>query len=153
MDATYRRTKLLPPYKADGKSTMFPARNVPGVYLIYREDRGFTRTTHELLYVGYSASDVYKAMYRHFQAWNDRQAALGQREERVTFTVKPSIKVRVVYCRTGRQAAELEQALIIKHRPRHNPDKLAFYELTAHGQELVSVPGNAEFITDETAPF
>lgn len=153
MDATlHRRTKLLPPYQKDG-STAFPARNIPGVYLIYRTEEGYTRITDGLLYVGYSASDVYKAMYRHFQQWNDRQAHLGQREERVTFQVKSNIRVRVVYCRTGAEARELERALIIKHQPPHNPDKLAFYELTEHGTALTEVPGNAEFVTDLNAPF
>lgn len=147
-----KRTKLKPPYNDDG-STAFPARNVPGVYLIYKERPGLLNTERELRYVGYSAKDVYKALYRHFQEWNDRQAALGQRGERTTYKLLAGIKVRVVYCENGKQARELERALIIHHRPKDNPDKLELYELTEEGRELVLIPGNAEFITNDEAPF
>lgn len=149
----HKRTKLLPPYKEDG-STSFPARNVPGVYLIYKEKPGLLSTERELRYVGYSAKDVYKAMYRHFQVWNDRQVDNGERGERITYRIKAGIKVRVIYCRTAKQATELERALIIKHRPKDNPDKLELYELTEHGEELVKLPREAEWMpTDDEAPF
>lgn len=150
--STHKRTKLLPPYAADG-STNFPARNRPGVYLIYREVERLMSTDTELRYVGYSASDVYKALYRYFQTWNDRQAKLGQRNERVTFQVKGNIRVRVIYCASGADAAELERALIIKHQPPNNPDKLTFYELTDEGKALTKVPSDADFVTDMEAPF
>lgn len=147
-----KRTKLKAPYNDDG-STAFPARNVPGVYLIYKERKGFIGEDRELRYVGYSFKDVYKALYRHFQEWNDRQAELGQRGERTTYKLLSGIKVRVIYCQTGAQARELERALIIKHRPADNPDKLELYELTEEGKELAKVPENAEFITNDEAPF
>jgi len=149
----HKRTKLLPPYQEDG-STTFPLRNQPGVYLIYRERNTFLGTEKELRYVGYSATDLYKTMYRHFQTWNDRQAAAGLREERTVFKVRSGIKVRVIYCRTAAQARELERALIIKHRPPSNPDKLELYELTEHGEQLATIPREAEWITNlEEVPF
>jgi|GEM_PF-881767 len=147
-----KRTRLKYPYNADG-STAFPARNVPGVYLIYKERKGLLGPEHELRYVGYGAKDVYKALYRHFQVWNDRQAELGQRGQRVSYRLKSSFKVRVIYCQTVGQARELEKALIIKHRPKDNPDKLELYELTDHGRELATVPDSAEWVTDDNAPF
>jgi hypothetical protein len=147
-----KRTKLKAPYNDDG-STAFPARNVPGVYLIYSEGYTYFGKETELRYVGYSAKDVYKALYRHFQEWNDRQAELGQRGERTTYKLRSGIKVRVIYCETGAQARELERALIIKHQPRDNPDKLELYELTEEGKKLTQVPDSAEFITNDEAPF
>jgi hypothetical protein len=149
----YKRTKLLPPYTAEGKTT-FPARNVPGVYLIYKVQSGLLSEERKLQYVGYGRKDVYKAMYRHFQEWNDRQAEAGLRGERITYKLRGTIRVRVIYCSTPARAAELERALIIKHRPPHNPDKLELYELTEHGAELTALPQSAEYITDlEAAPF
>ena len=41
-------------------SATFAARKRPGVYLIYKKG--------VLSYVGYSGTDVYKTMYRHFQS-------------------------------------------------------------------------------------
>lgn len=149
----YRRTKALPPYQPDG-STTFPLRNRPGVYLIYRTSSDVLGESKQLRYVGFSASDVYKALYRHFQEWNDRQADAGLREARTVFKVRGTVKVRVVYTRTAAQARELEKALIIKHRPPDNPDKLELYELTDHGKDLAEVPGNAEWMADlNEAPF
>lgn len=151
MNTDFRRTRALPPYKENG-STSFPLRKQPGVYLIYRvKDTGYG-TDKELRYVGFSRTDVYKALYRHFQQWNDRQADAGMREPRVVYKVRGTVKVRVVYCRTATQAAELEKALIIKHRPSDNPDKLDLYELTSHGEELAQLPGNADFLPDLEAP-
>jgi len=147
-----KRTRLKAPYNADG-STAFPARGIPGVYIIYKEKRGMFGNEHELRYVGYSASDVYKALYRHFQVWNDKQADRGERSERVSYKLKSSYKVRVIYCRTGAQAVELERALIIKHRPKDKPDKLALYELTEHGHELATTPDTAEWVTNDEVPF
>ena len=149
----HKRTKLLPPYQEDGTTT-FPLRNQPGVYLIYRERNGILGSERELRYVGYSSSDTYKALYRHFQTWNDRQADAGMRNERTVFKVRGGIKVRVIYTRTPAQARELERALIIKHRPPSNPDKLELYELTDHGKDLAEVPANADWMADlNEAPF
>lgn len=100
--------KALPPYNNKGKTT-FNIRNKPGVYLIYKNS--------ELLYVGFSASDVYKALYRHLQEWND------PKQQRVTYKQIKGIKVRVVYTRTGAKARSLEEALILKHKPPHNINK------------------------------
>ena len=142
----HKRTKLLPPYQEDG-STSFPARNVPGVYLIYKVTNHTFSSERELRYVGYSRKDVYKALYRHFQVWNDRQAEAGERGERITYKIRSTVRVRVIYCRSAKHAEELERALIIKHRPKDNPDKLELYELTEHGEELAKVPNDAEWIT------
>lgn len=144
-----KRTKLLAPYKADG-STTFPARQKRGVYLIYRVP---LFGEPKLLYVGFSGVDVYKALYRHFQAWNDRQARIGQRDERVTFNPPGSYRVRVIYPRTKAEAAELERALIVKHQPPDNPDKLELYELTRAGKAIAAQSETAPLVEDIEMPF
>lgn len=144
-----KRTRLLKPYKEDG-STTFPARKQKGVYLIYRAT---FLGDPKLRYVGYSGSDVYKALYRHFQTWNDRQARLGQRQERITYSPPGSYRVRVVYTNSKAQAAELERALIIRHKPPDNPDKLELFELTRAGQGYVQQAEAAAFVDDLEAPF
>lgn len=86
----------------------YKKRRSPGVYIIYREGSP--------AYIGYSASDVYKSLYRHFQRWND------PKQIRVTYSpIDPQITVRVIYTRTAQQAANLEYALIIKYQPTDNP--------------------------------
>jgi len=143
-----KRTKLLKPYREDG-STTFPARHLPGVYLIYSSNLLGER----LRYIGYSANDVYKALYRHFQAWNDRQAARGERQERITYSPPSSYRVRVIYTRTRSQARELERALILDKAPPDNPDKLEGYQLTAFGEKLADRAMDAEFTDNLEAPF
>lgn len=94
------------PYKA-GKP-FFKTRKRPGVYIIYKNDVP--------VYVGYSGTDVYKTMYRHFQQWTDR------RQVRITYVKNDErIKVRVIYCNTPQQATRLEYGLILKLQPKDNP--------------------------------
>jgi excinuclease UvrABC nuclease subunit len=78
------------------------------VYLIYKNNK--------LVYVGMSQSDVYKTMYRHFQSWEDPF------QIRVTYTKRMNCACRVVLC-TAAQALNLEKALILKYRPKDNPNK------------------------------
>jgi len=94
-----------PPY-TNGKPT-FKQRKRAGVYLVYKYG--------VLRYVGYSGADLYKALYRHFQTWNDKT------QVRVQYTNLAGIKVRVVYTNTKLQASRLEKALIIKEQPPDNP--------------------------------
>lgn len=149
-----KRTRRKPPYDEEGR-TNFPARHVPGVYLIYREGKGtaFRSPTPELRYVGYGGSDVYKALYRHFQQWNDRQAEAGERKPRTVYRLRSGYTVRVIYCRTTREAQELEKALILKHKPTDNPDKLELYELTEDGEALAQQAATAEFVENIEVPF
>lgn len=133
-----KRTRRRPPYKPDGR-TNFPVRDVPGVYIIFDKNERIT-------YVGYGSKEVYKPLYRHFQVWNDRT------RERTTFP--RSYTVRVIYTRTAAQAARLERALIVKHRPPGNPNKLEQYELTTAMEQLAESGENAPFLpSGEDAPF
>lgn len=145
-----KKTKTGPPYHNDGR-TRFPQRGVAGAYLIYKD--GIWKT---LRYVGYSSTDVYKALYRHFQTWNDDREqyrpGAGKRK-RVTYP-KDGYLVRVVYCRTGAEALALETALILKHQPPDNLEKFEGYQLNAYADSLLKKEGSAAYLRrDEEDPF
>lgn len=95
--------------------TVRGSRNVPGVYLIYKGDK--------LCYIGHSGYNVYKTLMRHFQSWDDPT------QERVTYKPSFDFKVRIVRT-TPARAKRLERALIIKHRPEDNPNKLELYTMS-----------------------
>lgn len=111
--------------------TRFNKRGRPGCYVIMKNGRP--------LYVGFSASDLYKTLYRHFQSWNDPKqvrAVYNPNDE--------AIRVRVIYTNTPKQAAALERALIVKYEPRDNTQKLINYTPTAYDEaqytEMQSTP-------------
>ena len=132
-----KRTRRRHPYKPDGR-TNFPVRNVPGVYLIFDE-------RERIAYVGYG-KEVYKPLYRHFQVWNDHT--------RPRHVFPRSWTVRVIYTRTKAQAERLERALILKHRPRRNLNKLEGYELTDTLRELATKAENSPWAaSNDPAPF
>ncbi|MCF8460455.1 MAG: hypothetical protein K9G46_07005 [Flavobacteriales bacterium] len=140
-----KKTRFLPPYKKSGRTTFPESNGRKGVYLIKLDGK--------LSYVGFSGSDLYKALYRHFQEWNDRRAP------RVVYPpdLRDRCTVRVVYCNTAAQAAKLEKALILFHQPKDNPDKLERYQLSladapAFGQMLDDYE-EAEFIPPTEVPF
>ena len=120
-----RKTKWKPPYNKEGK-TNYPDRKKSGVYLIKQKSTGSIR------YVGFSGSDLYKTMYRHFQKWDHPTQPV------VTYANKPKqdFLVRVVYC-TPKQAATLEELLIIKYKPLDNPQKLELIASKSAYQEQV----------------
>lgn len=129
------KTRFAAPYKKNGR-TNFPEQNCPGIYIIKKDG--------QIRYIGYSASSVYKALYRHFQEWND------QRGERVTYKRLAGITVRVVYCKSGAYAAKLERALIIKYRPVDNPDKLRGYQLEMNDKNILD---EMDRIKDRSIPI
>lgn len=101
-----KKSRAKSPY-INGKPR-YKTRKRPGVYVIYKNG--------DPVYVGYSGSDVYKTMYRHFQSWND------PRQIRTTYSpTDEKITIRVVYTRTAKQASDLEYGLIVKYQPQDNP--------------------------------
>lgn len=114
------KTRAYSPY-INGRPR-FTAKS-PGVYVIMKRGRPY--------YVGFSGSNVYKTMYRHFQSWND------PRQVRVVYSKNsPDITARVIYTNTARQAANLERALIIKYSPKDNPQKLINYTTTPQEEKI-----------------
>ena len=134
------RTRLVSPYTANGRA-VFPSRQRTGVYLIFRAG--------VLRYIGYSGSDVYKALYRHFQTWNDR----SRERARAVYPKGGNTMVRVIYTNGSRQAARLEQALILRFRPPDNPDKLLSMDLSEPDRDVLSDAAGAPFMDPEPAPF
>lgn len=121
-----RSSKYLPPY-TNGR-TNFPIRRRPGVYLI--RHRGALR------YVGFSRVDVYKALYRHFQSWNDRSRPYSRA------TYPSTATVRVIYCNAA-QAARLERALILKHKPPDNPNQYDAWEIDEADRRIIALAQEA----------
>ena len=103
---TGKKTKLFKAY-TDGKPS-FKKQGISGVYFIFNRDK-------KLKYIGFSASCVYKALYRHFQSWNDKT------QER--FTYPRDYYVRLIITSPTR-AQDLEKYLILKMSP---PDGLIKY--------------------------
>ena len=99
-----------------------------GVYVI--------KEYNKIVYVGFSASDVKKTLYRHFQKWVDKRhpdTKKMQRIERVTYMDKyfnnDNYRVKVIFCKNEREASTLEHALIKKIKPRDNSVKLDLMDL------------------------
>jgi excinuclease UvrABC nuclease subunit len=131
------KTRFLAPYSADGK-TNFPSREKSGVYIIAKNE--------EIRYIGYSGSDVYKTMYRHFQSWRDST------QVRTTYKQLKDIKVRIVYC-TPTQAATLERLLIMKYEPKDNPQKVLKFKPDKKEISIYSVFKNTPITKIENVPF
>ncbi len=136
------KQRRLKPYHADGKTT-FNIQNKPGVYIIYKND--------QIRYIGFSGTNLYKTLYRHFQSWDDRS------QIRVTFPDQTGVTVRVVYTPNAYQAQKLERALILKHKPIDNPNKYEQYTLTDNDRERIYEYNNAPVeclvCTHEEYPF
>ena len=141
---TMAKIKPLPPYDHRQKPT-FKLQNVPGIYIIFKAGK--------IIYVGYSRSNLYKTMYRHFQAWNDKTG-----QYRTVITDLSQVKVGVIYTKSGRLAKLLESAYILKHKPEMNAnvyngfimdDKekaaLKQAEQLPQGQDIIEFKGDLPF--------
>jgi len=112
------KTRFMPVYinGKPNKALIRADQKRPGVYLI--------KVNGTIRYIGYSATNVYKTILRHFQSWDDRS------QVRITYPKSSSVTARVVYTNTGKQAEKLERALIVKINPPDNPNKYAKYQTT-----------------------
>ncbi len=112
-----KKFKFLPPYTPEGKTT-FPATvDRSGVYLV--------KENGKVVYIGMSKINLYRTLYRHFQAWSHSLQEVTTYQSRLK---KNKYTVRVVLC-TPSQAERLERALIIKNKPRDNELKYKGYQL------------------------
>ena len=89
-----------------------------------------------------STTDLYTTCLRHFQNWEDTK------QIRVTYP-KQGYKIRVVLC-TKLQAVKLERALIVKYKPKDNPNKYLNYTLEMSDKKIIN-----EYIDESQgdAPF
>jgi excinuclease UvrABC nuclease subunit len=83
-----------------------------GVYLIR------DKHTFDIVYIGMSQTNIYDALYRHFQKWSDVV-------QRVVFQDRENYEVRVIICETPQQAVITERRLIKRLNPSENHE---FYE-------------------------
>ena len=134
---TGTKTKIFPAY-TQGKPT-YKKQKGAGVYFIYNKNK-------ELEYIGFSASCLYKALYRHFQEWKDK------RQQRFTYS-KENCFVRIIQT-TPSRAALLEKYLILKFKP---PGGLIKYEsyTDKEKEKCKEILTNLEVNNDdlEPAPF
>ena len=56
-------------------------------------------------------------MYRHFQKWNDKS------QIRIEYNNTNNLKIDIILTSTKLQASRLEKALIIKYKPKDNPEQ------------------------------
>lgn len=134
-----KKSKFFPVYRITDdrqrRTNLASAKGKAGVYLI--KERG------KIVYIGHSASDLYKTALRHFQSWTDPT------QERVTYEGKPldNYTIRLVIT-TPKQAPALEKKLILRHNPRDNWQKYESYILTAYDEQTLDTYDNTE-----PAPF
>lgn len=127
-----KRSAWFAPYK--GNKTAFRyAYKKSGVYLIKKNNR--------VVYVGFSRSNLYKTMARHFQRWRHPY------QDVVTYSANdPGIKVRILFCSPS-QALRLEKYLIQKLKPADNirsKDIETALTVVSENDPIVELMRNAE---------
>lgn len=118
-------SRFISPYSATGKTNIGFTKDKAGVYIITKNGR--------IVYIGYSATNLYSTILRHFQEWNDKRAT------RVTYydqMQRNDFKVRTIIA-TADRAAKLEKALILKFKPKDNTDKLKGYILNRYEEKAL----------------
>lgn len=112
-----------------------------GVYLI--------KSGNTIVYVGYSASNLYKTFTRHFQSWEDRQIRITYKNRNAD-----NYTARIIFCGPVK-AKKLETALVIKYRPRDNPNKYEQYILDLKDKNLIKELDESEIVNfnNEAPPF
>ena len=111
-----KKSKFLPPYDTNGKTTFKNTQGKSGVYII--KEKGKT------VYIGYSKNNLYRTLYRHFQAWTHKYQEVTSYKDRLhngTYTVR-------VILTTPTQAQRLEGYLINRQQPRDNQLKIKYYQ-------------------------
>jgi excinuclease UvrABC nuclease subunit len=105
-----KKFRKTPVYNQPGQTNIRETKERSGVYLIYYG------SDKKPVYIGMSASNLYKTILRHFQEWNDPA------QQRTVYPQDPLYKVSVVYT-TPKQAPKLEKMLILRHKPDDNRHK------------------------------
>ena len=95
------------------------------------------------VYVGYSGSDLYKTMYRHFQSWDDKT------QYRATYP-KRGYEILVIVPRSRVLASAIEQYYIEKFKPRDAKRKLTLFPDEIDFSYMPRVEISA---VEEVAPF
>lgn len=123
---TLKELTFFPAYVAK-RRTGIQCPKTPGVYFI-REDG-------VLVYVGYSGTDVKKALYRHFQKWGTKRnpwidPCHYPPYDNVTYHSRLDMwnyTVSVYKTDTKDESWEMEKRLIRRLKPRDNREKYSAY--------------------------
>lgn len=135
-----KKTRFIPIYNSKGGSNLAFARGKSGVYLIKHKD------TNQIVYIGYSATQLEDTITRHFREWKDK------RQVRVSYRDRTAYSVRIVFC-TPARAEALERALILQIQPKDNPDKLRLHLLTQGEKNALSTYESIDITPLEDLPF
>ena len=143
-----KKTGVFRPYTPAGNYTL--KVTAPGVYIL--------REAGRIVYIGFSGTDVRKTMYRHFQKWTDKRHPDNRRAylyDRVTYKGKEDkFTAQVFFCKTSKEAAALENALILKYEPRDNAAKLDIFSAGVKRDVLSKAEAAALYsVTEEENPF
>jgi len=114
-----KKTGIFKPYTPAGECTLKTTGS--GCY--------FIRKAGKIVYIGFSGTDVKKTMYRHLQKWKDKRHPENRRAffyDRVTYD-RDAVTLQVVFTKTSKEAAALEQILILKYKPQDNASKLDLF--------------------------
>lgn len=139
------KTRFAAPYRIVGGREVVNLPTCPrcaqtGVYFIK------SNRTGKVIYIGYSSSNLYKTITRHFQTWNDKQ------QDRFVYS-KNGYTVRVIFTSMNR-AAILEKYLITKYKPRDNKMKYDSYLSASEEKQAANIEAKAEFISvHDDVPF
>ncbi|MEL7532348.1 MAG: GIY-YIG nuclease family protein [Bacteroidota bacterium] len=111
-----------------------------GVYIIR------SKKTKKILYVGYSASQLYKTLYRHFQDWRKSS------QYRAEYRDADKYEVMIILTRSCLNAANLEQFYINKLGPRDGIMKPQVDQMEIHFTSAIN-PEKVKDIWDIEVPF
>lgn len=121
----FKTTDWLEPYSiVNGKKKPTLNETGTGVYLIKKKNG-------KIVYIGKSGKHLRRTLYRHFQTWTDLRSSYGKRlqpYERVTYKGEDQkYLIKAIFTHTEREADILEQALIIRVKPKDNSLKLMLF--------------------------
>ena len=100
-------------YNSDGTTNVRYFWKKKGVYEIFENEN--------LIYIGYSATNLYRTLLRHFQKWHD-----SDQPDRIFYTSKSNMYVRITTfakSTADEKIHNLEMDLIRKFKPRDNKIK------------------------------
>jgi len=135
----YQHTDFFSPYstgKTGKRKANISTEKKAGAYVIR------SKKTKEVIYIGFSGSDLYKTILRHFETWNDKH------QQRYVYQ-PGSYDIMIIYA-PAKDAALLEKKLINQLEPRDNRQKYIDYLTEDEEAKTEKIINNSE---ETEAPF
>gem|GEM_PF-4651173 len=101
------------------------------------------KSNNEIVYIGFSRSNLYKALYRHFQWYNDSGTRDG-RQRRIYYDNPTKYEVMIGVC-AQKNAASLEKHYIFEYRPKDCQIKYDYYFESLNPQSNLKEPNDFNF--------